>query len=91
MAPCRARCHVYLRKLVYAGEAKTRLVFLCTAYRGEQRRRRSRRGWTEGLPPQLTSLYFDYLPLKFTVSLTAVLRTVLPATQGQMGFPLVTV
>lgn len=28
------------------------------------------------------TFYLDYLPLKFTVSLSAVLRTVLPATQG---------
>lgn len=28
------------------------------------------------------TFHIDYLPLKFTVSLAAVLRTVLPATQG---------
>lgn len=30
----------------------------------------------------LPHFYLDYLPLKFMVSLSAVLRTVLPATQG---------
>ena len=50
-----------------------------------------RRRQAEALPHQLTSLYLYYLPLKFTVSLAAVLRTVLPATQGYMGHRLVTV
>lgn len=39
-------------------------------------------GGRKGCRLSLPHFHFDYLPLKFTVSLAAVLRTVHPATQG---------
>lgn len=82
-------CQVHWRNLVpyQISEAVTRTypVQLTERVRGENKKKKEGRldvGGRKGCRLSLPHSHIDYLPLKFTVSLAAVLRTVLPATQG---------